>query len=97
MSPESRPSANGGLYELTTDTFGPHTEIGDHFIKFYAPWCGHCKKLAPTWADLAKKYELDQSVTIAKVSTFLIWNHILCRESGVKGPIMYVLEITHLK
>ena len=35
--------AEDGLFILGKNSFAKHIEKGSHFIKFYAPWCGHCK------------------------------------------------------
>ena len=37
------PEPVNGLVELTEETFAKHVENGKHFVKFYAPWCGHCQ------------------------------------------------------
>jgi protein disulfide-isomerase A1 len=37
------------------------------FIEFYAPWCGHCKKLAPIWDELGAHFEADENIVIAKI------------------------------
>jgi protein disulfide-isomerase A1 len=39
----------------------------DVFIEFYAPWCGHCKKLAPEWDKLAAEFAHVKGLTIAKM------------------------------
>lgn len=51
---------------LTTDNFA--TEVSDDkdvMVEFYAPWCGHCMQLKPTYKKLAAAFASVPSVSVA--------------------------------
>ncbi|OQR83562.1 thioredoxin-like protein [Achlya hypogyna] len=57
-----------GAEALTADNFDDRTANGVWLIKFYAPWCGHCKSLAPTFDKLPSDAAIQGTdVHIAKV------------------------------
>jgi thioredoxin domain-containing protein 5 len=72
---------NGHVLELSPDSFAAIRSTGPMFVKFFAPWCGHCKKLAPTWKQLAR--HMQSKLTIAEVNCDV--HGSLCKSHNVEG------------
>jgi len=67
---------------LNDSDFKTKTATGTWMIEFYAPWCGHCKNLAPTWGKLGTELK-STSIKVAKVDCTT--NAETCQSLGVGG------------
>merc|ERR1712013_138307 len=70
---EPIPEENDGPVKIVTgETFNDIVKdpTKDVLIEFYAPWCGHCKKLVPVYDEVGEKFK-GSNVVIAKMDATL--------------------------
>jgi len=71
--PPDNPVGDDNVLTITGNTFDElaFDPKKDVFVKFYAPWCGHCQKLAPVWSKLGQKVKNEgwdaKGVVVAKM------------------------------
>ncbi|KAG9409076.1 hypothetical protein AC1031_019334 [Aphanomyces cochlioides] len=53
------------------------------FAKFYAPWCGHCKALSPTWKELSATFSVLENVQVVHVDCDA--HTALCASQNIEG------------
>ena len=76
--------AQASALQLTPDNWDSSVAGKTVFVKFFAPWCGHCKKMKPAWDKLMEEYEDSETVLIGDVDC-IGSGKPLCDEVGVQG------------
>lgn len=79
-------SAASAVLDLIPSNFDEivHQSGKPALVEFFAPWCGHCKTLAPVYDELAQQFEFAKDkITIGKVDADE--HKSLGREYGVQG------------
>ncbi|KAF9916021.1 hypothetical protein BX616_004800 [Lobosporangium transversale] len=71
----------GKVIVLDKESYDRRTRFGPWLIEYYAPWCGHCKNLAPIYEELAGA--LKDKVNVAKVDC--TQNQAICMSEEVRG------------
>eukprot|EP01133_Synstelium_polycarpum_P012197 gene12197-14274_t len=67
---EAVPESNDGPVKIIVGkTYNEIVNNAEHdvLVEYYAPWCGHCKTLAPIYEELGQHFANAPSVVIAKV------------------------------
>ena len=74
-----------GVTELTSSDFPAVVGGTNWLIEFYAPWCGWCKKLVPTWTEMGDKLSGNKDISIGKFDATQDGSGPVAEKYGVKG------------
>lgn len=77
-------AASAAVPSLTPDNFEELTAGKAVFLKFFAPWCGHCKNMASDWEKLADDYAGNPQAIVAEIDC-TAEGKPLCDANGVRG------------
>jgi len=77
--------ASASAVELTEANFSEMTAGKTVFLKFFAPWCGHCKSMAADWSKLEKDFEGHAIALIGSVDCTDDAADPICEEFNVEG------------
>jgi len=55
------------------------------FVKFFAPWCGHCQAMAEDWEKLGVDWADSDAAIIAEVDCTDEASQMICQEMGIQG------------
>jgi len=85
--PKRKPVTPSNVVDLNPQNFDKVVLDTDKdvLVEFYAPWCGHCKSLAPVYEKLANVYAADKGVVIAKLDADQAAHKDLAQKYGVTG------------
>ena len=81
----AQPAAARGAYVLSEKNFDEEVLQSDDLwiVEFYAPWCGHCKHLAPIYDAAADKVKAKGLMKMGKIDATV--ETALAKRYGVKG------------
>jgi protein disulfide-isomerase len=79
---------NGMVLSMNAENFTQHISLTPSkssnegwFVKFYAPWCSHCKHMAAAWTELGR--EMKGKLNIGQVNCEL--ESKLCKDVKLRG------------
>ncbi|CCD22191.1 protein disulfide isomerase PDI1 NDAI_0A00310 [Naumovozyma dairenensis CBS 421] len=80
---EAAAPADSAVIKLTKDTFADFIQENPLFLaEFFAPWCGHCKHLAPEYVKAAAELE-DKNIPLVQIDC--TEEQELCMEYEIPG------------
>eukprot|EP00270_Netrium_digitus_P007482 TRINITY_DN2182_c0_g1_i2.p1 TRINITY_DN2182_c0_g1~~TRINITY_DN2182_c0_g1_i2.p1 ORF type:complete len:540 (-),score=187.34 TRINITY_DN2182_c0_g1_i2:173-1792(-) len=87
LAPAAAAASDEAVLTLDASNFAEALESHDFLVaEFYAPWCGHCQKLAPEYEKAAKAIkEEGLNIVLAKIDADNTENKQLAQSFGVHG------------